>query len=90
MSPSTSSALPHVTIRVSGQLFRAHLNYLDQLVQSARECELWPMLDLTHLVELDTAAIFYLISGEKRDFSIIACPSFVREWMEHEKLRQAA
>lgn len=90
MPSSVSSTLPQVTIRVSGQLFRAHLNYLDQLVHSALECELWAMLDLTHLVELDRPALFYLISGEGREFGIAACPSFVREWMEHEQQRKAA
>jgi len=90
MPSSISSALPQVNIRVSGQLFRAHLNYLDQLIQSAVECDLWAVLDLTHLVELDRAALFYLISGEGREFGIAACPSFVREWMEHERERKAA
>jgi hypothetical protein len=89
-SSGVPSALPTVTIRVSGQLFRAHLNYLDQLIQSALECELWAMLDLTHLVELDRPALFYLIDGEGRDFGIAACPSYVREWMEHELQRKAA
>jgi hypothetical protein len=91
MMPSgVSSARPEVAIRVSGQLFRSHLNYLDQLIQSAIECELWAMLDLTHLVELDHTALFYLIDGEDREFGIAACPSFVREWMEHEQQRKAA
>jgi hypothetical protein len=91
MMPSgVPSALPPVTIRISGQLFRAHLNYLDQLIQSAVECQLWAMLDLTHLVELDRPALFYLIDGEGRDFSIASCPSYVREWMEHEQQRKAA
>lgn len=91
MTPSSiSSALPQVTIRVSGQLFRAHLNYLDQLIQSAIECELWAVLDLAHLIELDRPALFYLLSGEGREFGIAACPSFVREWMEHEQQRKAA
>jgi hypothetical protein len=32
----------------------------------------------------------YLVSGEGRDFGIVACPNFIREWMQHEKESQAA
>ncbi|HKF03764.1 MAG TPA: hypothetical protein VKB49_15705 [Candidatus Sulfotelmatobacter sp.] len=81
---------PHVTIRVSGKLFQGHLAYLDQLVQSAAECKLWPVLSLSSLEELDREALSYLIEGENRDFGIISCPSFIRERMEHEKYRSAA
>ena len=81
---------PHVTIRVSGQLFQGHLPYLDQLVRSAAECRLWPMLNLSRLEELDRAALYYLIEGENRDFAIDACPGFIREWMDHERGRAAA
>jgi hypothetical protein len=81
---------PHVTIRVSGKLFQGHLAYLDQLVHSAVECRLWPQLNLAHLEELDRAALFYLIDGENRDFSIVSCPSFIRDWIEHERARAAA
>jgi hypothetical protein len=81
---------PHVTIRVSGKLFQGHLAYLDQLVHSAAECHLWPMLNLSHLEELDRAALLYLIEGENRDFSMDSCPGFIREWMEHEGGRAAA
>ncbi len=81
---------PTVTIRVSGKLFQAHLSYLDQLVQSAADCQLWPLLNLAHLEELDSAALFYLMRGENRDFGIVFCPNFIREWMEHEKERAAA
>jgi len=81
---------PRVTIRVSGKLFQGHLAYLDQLVHSAAECRLWPQLNLSHLEELDRAALFYLIDGENRDFSIISCPSFIRDWIEHERDRAAA
>jgi hypothetical protein len=81
---------PHVTIRVSGKLFQGHLAYLDQLVHSAAECQLWPMLNLSHLEELDRAALSYLMDGENRDFSIDSCPGFIREWMEHEGGRAAA
>ncbi len=75
---------PHVTIRVSGKLFQGHLAYLDQLVQSASECRLWPLLSLASLEELDREALSYLMEGENRDFGIVSCPSFIREWMEHE------
>jgi hypothetical protein len=81
---------PHVTIRVSGKLFQGHLAYLDQLVQSASECKLWPLLSLASLEELDREALSYLIEGENRDFGIISCPNFIREWMEHERYRSAA
>ena len=91
MNRATSPKLaPHVTIRVSGKLFQGHLSYLDQLVQSAREYQLWPLLSLSNLEELDRAALCYLIDGENRDFGIIACPNFIRDWMEHEKERAAA
>jgi len=83
-------AVPPVTIRVSGKLYQGHLAYLDQLVQSAGACHLWPLLSLSHLEELDRAALFYLIDGENRCFGIISCPSFVRAWMDHEKDRAAA
>ena len=79
----------HVTIRVSGKLFQGHLEYLDQLVRSAIECHLWPLLNLSQLEELDRGALFYLINGENREFGIISCPNFLREWMEHEKQRAA-
>lgn len=86
-SPQTA---PHVTIRVSGKLFRGHLEYLDQLVQSAAECRLWPLLSLSNLEEIDRAALCYLMDGENRDFGIISCPDFVRNWMGHERGRAAA
>jgi hypothetical protein len=81
---------PSVTIRVAGSLSEGHLAYLDQLVSSAIECALWPLLDLAHLEELDHAAVTYLGGGEGRHFGIVACPNFVRERMQHEKERQAA
>jgi hypothetical protein len=84
------SPADHVTIRVSGKLFQGHLEYLDQLVRSAIECRLWPVLSLLHLEELDRDAVLYLLNGENCDFGIISCPSFIREWMEHEKERAAA
>lgn len=90
-SPGVSpSPNPTVTIRVSGKLYKGHLSYLDQLVHSAVDCCLWPVLSLTHLEELDSAALFYLMRGENRDFAIASCPNFVREWMAHERERTAA
>ncbi len=80
----------HITIRVSGKLFQGHLEALDQLVQSAADCHLWPMLSLSYLEELDRHALRYLIDGEDRRFGILSCPSFVREWMDREKVRAAA
>jgi hypothetical protein len=57
---------PHVTIRVSGKLFQGHLAYLDQLVRTAAECRLWPLLSLGQLEELDRDALLYLLKGESR------------------------
>jgi hypothetical protein len=81
---------PNVTIRVSGQLFQGHLGYLDQLVQSAGECQLWPLLSLSQLKELDQQALSYLMDGENRTFGIVSCPDFVREWMDRERGQAAA
>jgi hypothetical protein len=81
---------PQVTIRVSGKLFQGHLAYLDQLVQSAGECQLWPVLSLSNLEELDRTALVYLVNGEDHDFGIASCPNFIREWMNREKDRAAA
>lgn len=81
---------PPVTIRVSGKLFQGHLAYVDQLVQSALESRLWPLLSLSHLEELDRKALLYLIEGENRRFGIISCPSFIREWMQQERGKAAA
>jgi hypothetical protein len=81
---------PTVTIRVSGALSQGHLSYLDQLVASAIECALWPLLDLGDLQELDRVALLYLLGGEGRDFGIVACPNFVREWMQYESVRRVA
>jgi hypothetical protein len=78
------AASPIVTICVSGTLSKGHMAYLDQLVASAIDCALWPLLDLAHLEELDHFALTYLLRGEGRDFGIVACPNFVREWMSHE------
>ena len=80
----------HITIRVSGKLYQGHLAYLDQLVRSAIECHLQPLLSLAKLEELDREALLYLVNGENRRFEIISCPSFVREWIELEKQRAAA
>jgi hypothetical protein len=90
MDLRNSSPAYHVTIRVSGKLFEGHLAYLDQLVRSASECHLWPLLSLANLEELDRDALLYLVSGEKRRFGIISCPNFIREWMDLEKEREAA
>ena len=81
---------PTVTIYVAGSLSQGHLGYLDQLVVSAIECALWPLLDLARLDELDRIALTYLIGGEGRDFGIVACPNFIRESMQREKERCAA
>ena len=87
---STESVSPSVTIRVSGSLLQGHLSYLDQLVRSAIDCGLWPLLDMIHLEELDRAALDYLIGGEGRHFGIVACPNFIRQWMQLERQRCAA
>jgi len=79
-----------VTIRVSGKLFRGHLDYLEQMVQSAEECRLWPLLNLAQLEEVDREALSYLRDGENRQFGIVSCPNFIREWMDQEKNHDAA
>ncbi|MFZ0818287.1 MAG: hypothetical protein WAM78_22355 [Candidatus Sulfotelmatobacter sp.] len=84
------STSPSVTIRVSGRLSEGHLAYLDQLIASAIDCALWPLLDLARLEELDHFALMYLVGGEGRQFGIVGCPNFIREWMQHEKQRCAA
>ena len=88
-SPSTPVS-PSVTIRVSGSLSEGHLAYLDQLVASAIDCALWPLLDLACLEELDRVALIFLACGEGRHFGIVCCPDFVREWMQYEKAARAA
>ena len=80
---------PNVTIRVSGKLFQGHLSYLDQLICSAADCHLWPILSLSQLEEIDRDALLYLMSGEDCRFGIVSCPNFVRDWMERER-QQAA
>ncbi len=84
------SVTPTVTIYVGGSLSQGHLRHLDQLVSTAIDCSLWPLLDLARLEEIDRVALVYLIGGEGRDFGIVACPNFIREWMQHEKSHQAA
>lgn len=79
-----------VTIRIAGKLFDGHLSYLDQLICSARDCRLWPLLNLSSLDELDRAAILYLLRGEHHRFTLVSCPNFIREWMEHEREQAAA
>lgn len=81
---------PSVTIRVSGSLSQGHLSYLDQLVGSAIDCGLWPLLDLAYLEQVDHNALDYLVNGEGRHFGIVACPDFIREWMQLERKRCAA
>jgi hypothetical protein len=90
MERRNTSPAYHVTIRVSGKLFHGHLEYLDQLVRSAIECHLQPLLSLSLLQELDRDALLYLVEGENRRFQIISCPNFVREWMDHERRSEAA
>jgi hypothetical protein len=89
-NPRAQSVSPTVTIHVSGSLSEGHLAYLDQLAVSAIDCALWPILDLQRLEQLDREALAYLSAGEGRDFGIVGCPNFIREWMQHEKQRRAA
>lgn len=86
---TSSSLAPQVTIRVSGKLFEGHLSYLDQLVESAAECQLWPQLSLAALEEIDGCALSYLIEGEGQSFGIVSCPEFIRERMERQKQKAA-
>lgn len=78
-------ACSNVTIRVSGKLFHGHMPYLEQLVKSAGDCRLWPLLNLSNLEELDRTALLFLVEGENREFGIVGCPNFVREWIDHER-----
>lgn len=89
-NPPAKRLSPTITIRVSGSLSEGHLAYLDQLVASAIDCGLWPLLDMVYLEQLDRVALAYLSGGEGRDFGIVACPNFIREWMQHEKEQCAA
>ena len=84
------AANPAVTIRVSGQLLQGHLTYLDQVIRTATECGLWAVVDLQHVVELDRAALFYLIRGEGQNFALVACPDFIQQWLRHERQLVAA
>jgi hypothetical protein len=87
---SQKNAQAAVTIRVSGKLFEGHLSYLEQLVDSAIDCQLWPVLSLIDLEELDRSALLFLVRGENRNFGIDSCPGFIREWIDNEKEREAA
>jgi hypothetical protein len=89
-SPVPRSSLPSIVVRVSGKLFSDHLAYLEQLIESAEECQLWPVLDLSQLAELDQETVVFLINGENRDFGLIDCPTVVRERMELVRDRLAA
>ncbi len=82
--------IPSVTLRVSGKLFHGHIEHLDRLVQTAVECELWVVLNLEDLGDIDRAAMLFLMGGENRQFEIVSCPRFVREWMSRESEHQAA
>lgn len=84
------STVPHITIRVSGKLFEGHLSYLDQLVQTARACDLWALLDLAHLEEVDRPALLYLMRGEGQGLGLASCPKFIRDWMDRERGLAAA
>jgi hypothetical protein len=90
MSSAANPTTPNVTIRVSGKLFQGHLEYLDQLVQTALACNLWALLDLTHLEEVDRAALLYLMRGEHHGFGVLSCPKFIREWMSYESVPRFA
>jgi len=86
---SSTASVPDVTIRVSGKLFQGHLSHLDQLVQTAGASELWILLDLENLQEVDRPAPLYVMRGEGYAFDVISCPNFIREWMSHESVRIA-
>jgi hypothetical protein len=86
---SSALGVPNVTIRVSGKLFKGHLFYLNQLVQTADACQLWVVLNLENLEEIDREALLYLMHGEARDFDLVSCPAFIRDWMSHEFPRTA-
>jgi hypothetical protein len=89
MDRRDTSSASHVTIRVSGKLYQGHIGPLDELVRSALDCRLWPLLSLSLLEELDREAVRYLIEGENRRFGISSCPDFIRERMDQERKRAA-
>lgn len=84
---SPSATFPNVKIYVSGKLFQGHLPYLNQLVHTAGECRLWPVLSLAHIEELDRAALLFLIEGEKPEFRRHTVPEF-RPRMDGARKRQ--
>jgi len=63
-NPAQPPISPSVTIHVSGVLSKGHISYLDQLVASAVECGLWPLINVAKLQELDRVALAYLMGGE--------------------------
>jgi len=48
------------------------------------------VLDLEQLIEVDRAALFFLMDGENSKFGIVSCPNLIREWMEHESTLRVA
>jgi hypothetical protein len=63
---------------------------LDQVIRSATECGLWALVELKCVIELDRAALLYLMRGEGHEFSMVACPDFIQQWLRHERLLAAA
>ena len=52
--------------------------------------QLWPVLSLAKLEELDRAALLYLVDGEDDSFGIESCPVFIRESIDRERGHAAA
>lgn len=68
----------------AGNLSAKQLYEVDRLLSdafaSSREIE----IDLSRISVIDRGALRYFVSGQGRLATIVACPSYVREWMRCE------
>jgi hypothetical protein len=73
------------TLRLSGDL---RAGDLEELLPHFRDPIPVSSLDLEDLMIVDLIAVRFLIGYEDRGIRIVACPSYVREWMNREKERR--
>lgn len=80
------SDLPARPLRltVSGTLSTEQLPEIDRLVAAAIAVERAVEMDLAGITVIDRAALRYFVKGAGRRATIVACPSYVREWMRCE------
>lgn len=80
------SDLPGNPLRltVSGALSTEQLPELDRLLAGANASARAIEIDLAGLTVIDRAALRYFVKGAGRRATIVACPSYVREWMRCE------